>query len=226
MITDEKWELKLCSTILTDCSSGSKTKAFLDLQMLQHISTIISMKKGTCRIVLNVSRSWNGSMFRLLFRPSLCQHWTAKEHFKNRCSTASSIPDWQIAHPKSSRYIFLLLKTPLVLSLFCRRSQKKILCFNWQDFENPEPIENMMQISMAFQVLICLGTWKCWIELSPIWPLGQIGPWSRALIGGAQPFYGWWAPVALRYKEGTPRLDIQGSPPQPSPPTNLSLNPI
>ena len=30
---------------------------------------------------------------------------------------------------------------------------------------------------------------------------GQLGPWIRALIGGAQPFHGWWALVAQRHKK-------------------------
>ena len=29
-----------------------------------------------------------------------------------------------------------------------------------------------------------------------------MGPWIRALIGDAQPFHGWWAPVAQRHKKG------------------------
>jgi hypothetical protein len=35
----------------------------------------------------------------------------------------------------------------------------------------------------------------------PSWPNGQFGTLIRALIGGAQPNHGWWAPVAQRYKE-------------------------
>jgi hypothetical protein len=27
----------------------------------------------------------------------------------------------------------------------------------------------------------------CWNDLSTEWPNGHLGPWSRALIGGAQP---------------------------------------
>ena len=29
---------------------------------------------------------------------------------------------------------------------------------------------------------------------------GQLVPWIRALIGGAQPLHGWWAPVAQHHK--------------------------
>jgi hypothetical protein len=35
----------------------------------------------------------------------------------------------------------------------------------------------------------------------PSWPNGQFGPLTLALIGGVQPNYGWWAPIAQRYKE-------------------------
>ena len=32
--------------------------------------------------------------------------------------------------------------------------------------------------------------------------LHQLGHWIRALIGGAQPFHGWWAAIAQRHKKG------------------------
>ena len=38
--------------------------------------------------------------------------------------------------------------------------------------------------------------------ISSNWPNGQLGPWIHTLIGGAQPFHAWWAPVAQRHKKG------------------------
>jgi hypothetical protein len=46
---------------------------------------------------------------------------------------------------------------------------------------------------------------------------------SRALIGGVQPKYGWWAPVAALYKEvgagahGTRFIALLSDPPTPLP---------
>jgi hypothetical protein len=45
-----------------------------------------------------------------------------------------------------------------------------------------------------------VGRWKCWIDLRPS-PTAGAFPLDRALIGGAQPIHGWWAPDALRYKK-------------------------
>ena len=38
--------------------------------------------------------------------------------------------------------------------------------------------------------------------ISTNWPNGQLGLWIHALIGGAQPFHGWWAPVTQHHKKG------------------------
>jgi hypothetical protein len=40
----------------------------------------------------------------------------------------------------------------------------------------------------------------CWVDLrGPAQRLGPHSPLDRALIGGAQPLHGWWAPDALCY---------------------------
>jgi hypothetical protein len=59
-------------------------------------------------------------------------------------------------------------------------------------------------------------------------PTTRSVPLSRALIGGAQPLHGWWAPVTSAYKEvGGPdahstRFTVRRSPP-PTRPTDLGF---
>jgi len=41
---------------------------------------------------------------------------------------------------------------------------------------------------------------ECWFDLPTTVAQRPLGPWPRALIGGAQSIYGWRAPVTLRIK--------------------------
>jgi hypothetical protein len=42
---------------------------------------------------------------------------------------------------------------------------------------------------------------SCWIDLRPSPTARASFPLDHALIGGAQPIHGWWAPDVLRYKK-------------------------
>ena len=49
--------------------------------------------------------------------------------------------------------------------------------------------------------------------ISPVWAQRPIGPLDRVLIGGAQPNYGWWAPVTCAYiKRWGSGHAVRGSP--------------
>jgi hypothetical protein len=50
-------------------------------------------------------------------------------------------------------------------------------------------------------ILVLRGNLVVGLISGPAQRLGPYFPLDRALIGGAQPIHGWWAPDALRYKK-------------------------
>ena len=130
-MTEEKWNLKLCWTFWMLWASAPKINTLREPQMLQHVKMIISMKNGTCSLVLETSKSWNDSMLLELFRPIVLQHWMAKGHLKKRCST---IPlylfhKWH-NHSLLGPYFFFVI--PLVYWVCFAGGAKRKFC-GWAD---------------------------------------------------------------------------------------------
>jgi hypothetical protein len=109
----------------TDKSSLLKIHPFLSFQIDQHISTIISIPKGTPRILLIYVVALSGRTHVGDDTPICSQQFFAKGHLRNKWLIASSLYLMQSSQVYDSSVIFLLLKTALVFSLFCKSNKKR-----------------------------------------------------------------------------------------------------